>query len=84
MDQEKINQVLAIVNAGLAGVEGVAVFSTVNQWGTYLNFVSQIGNEIIEDLLAQCAAEGLYFNTSNKKTGWLLDVFFDNPAPLVL
>jgi hypothetical protein len=84
MDQEKINQVLAIVNAGLAGVEGVAVFSTVNEWGTYLNFVSEIGNGIIEDLLAQCADAGLYFNTSNKKTGWLLDAFFDSPAPFLL
>jgi hypothetical protein len=79
MDQQKIDQVLAIVNQGLIGIDDVTYLNTPNPYGCTLRFLtdSEAGVQVVEGLLAQCELQDLFFDTTEDKLNWLLDYFYE-------
>ena len=78
MDQNKIDQVLAIVNQGLVGHPEVTYVSTPNRIGISLHFfTTPEGIVIVDGLLLECHEAGLFFNTSTDNLTWALDYFYE-------
>lgn len=80
MEEQKINQVLTIVNQGLANIEEITLVQSENPNGPTLRFKADAAAiEVIEGLLAQCELNNLFFDIAGVTT-WHLDKFYEtNP-----